>query len=118
MTREERRRSQRFIVVDLELFRVEPEEHLGRIVNLSENGMLAFCEEALEPQTQTMFRIPFQQTVAGKVHFDFEGKVVWAKMNATGPSKYSIGLEFVQYPDLQIQFIQHMIKLYGEQAKQ
>lgn len=106
---EERRKFKRFIVVDLKLLSKNTEEQIGQVVNLSEGGLLAVAEDSMERNHIHQFRIPFNQTIYDKVHFDFEGRVIWSKTNSIDPSKHSIGLEFSSITDPQKEFIQKLI---------
>lgn len=109
----ERRKSRRFQVVDLEVRTVTPDERIGKVVNLSEGGLLMISDQELPQQEVVKFRIPFSRTVNGEVNFDFNARVVWCYPNALQSSKFSVGLEFAENPDLQTIFIQQMIKIYG-----
>jgi hypothetical protein len=109
----ERRKARRFQVVDLEVHSIVPDENIGKVVNLSEGGLLMVSDAEL-PQDETMtFRIPFSHTVNGEIHFDFNARVVWCYPNALQPMKFSVGLQFAENPDLQTIFIQQMIKVFG-----
>lgn len=110
----ERRKSKRFQVVDLEVQAAETDEKIGKVVNLSEGGLLMISNKELEPHELERFRIPFSHTVNGEIHFDFSARVVWCYPNSLQASKYSVGLEFSENPELQTIFIQQMIKIYGD----
>ena len=110
---EERRKAQRFQVVDLDIYATDEEQKIGKVVNLSETGLLLHSNSILEEGMIQKYRINFIKTVAGKVHFDFEAQVVWNKENPTGMYKYQIGLKFLDYAELQVQFIQQMIRTYS-----
>lgn len=110
----EKRRHARFTVVDLELYFQDPQERIGQIVNLSEGGLLVVAGEPVEPYSIHKFRILFNQTIQGEIKFDFEASVVWSNPNSLDPSKHSIGLQFVENPELQTKFIRQMIKVFGK----
>jgi hypothetical protein len=109
----ERRRSKRFQVVDLDVQTIDSDEKIGKVVNLSEGGMLMIADRELAQQETIKFRIPFTHTVNGEIHFDFDARVIWCYPNTLQSSKFSVGLEFSENPDLQTIFIQQMIKIYG-----
>ena len=109
----ERRKAKRFMVVDLEVFLAEEEERIGRVVNLSEGGLLMISEKELPSPEVLRFSIPFSHTVNGEIKFDFNAKIVWCYPNTLNSSKFSVGMEFAENPDLQSIFIQQMIKIYG-----
>lgn len=111
---EERRKFNRFIVVDLKLFHKETGEHVGQVVNLSEGGLLAVAEEPLEHNSFHQFRIPFNQTIYNDGDFEFKGRVTWSKPNSIDPTKFSIGLEFSSISDSQIAFIHKLIDAQRE----
>jgi hypothetical protein len=111
----ERRRAKRFQVVDLDVQSVDTDQKIGKVVNLSEGGLLMIADSELPQQEITRFRIPFSHTVNGEINFEFNARVVWCYPNALQASKFSVGLEFSENPDLQTIFIQQMIKVYGSE---
>lgn len=111
---DERRKDTRYSVVDLEIQLKENRTPVGQIVNLSQGGLLVFCEKPLKRGSMHQFRVPFKRSVAGQIHFDFEGRVVWSNINVDTPSKHSMGIEFIKYPNIQTEFIQKMITQYGD----
>ena len=110
---QERRRSKRFMVVDLEVLLAHNQEHIGRVVNLSEGGLLMVADKEIPSNEIIRFSIPFSQTVNGEIKFDFNAQIVWCYPNTLHSSKFSVGMEFAENPDLQSMFIQQMIKIYG-----
>ena len=112
---DERRRSTRYPVVDLEIQLKEERTPVGQVVNLSQGGLLVFCEKPLKKGSLHQFRVPFNKTVAGKIHFDFEGRVVWSNINVDAPKMHSMGIEFIKYPTIQSEFIQRMINQFGDE---
>ena len=110
----ERREHKRFTVTDLDLYLQEEERLIGKIVNLSEGGLLIVSTEELGSGKIYDFRIPFDKTVNGEIHFDFEGEVVWCSQNTLDAKKFSAGLKFTQIPDLQLTFVKQMIKVFGQ----
>ena len=111
----ERRRSKRFQVVDLEIHTAEPDEAIGKVVNLSEGGLLLISDVELPNQEVVKFHIPFPHTVNGEINFDFDADVVWCHPNSLNTSKFSVGLQFAENPDLQTIFIRNMIKVFGKE---
>lgn len=111
---DERRNFKRFIVVDLKLSFKDTDEYIGQVVNLSEGGLLAVTDEPMERNSLHQFRIPFNQTLYDKVHFDFEGRVIWSKPNSIDSTKYSIGLGFSSLSDSQAAFIHKLIEAFSD----
>lgn len=109
----ERRKSKRFQVVDLDIHSASKDENIGKVVNLSEGGLLMISEIELPREEIIKFRIPFSHTINGEIDFDFNARIVWCHPNTLQTSKFSVGLEFSENPDLQSIFIQQMIKVYG-----
>jgi hypothetical protein len=109
----ERRKSKRFMVVDLDVHLAEGEERIGKVVNLSEGGLLMVADKELPSQETVRFSIPFSHTVNGEINFDFNARIIWCYPNTLHSSKFSVGMEFAENPDLQAMFIQQMIKIYG-----
>lgn len=110
----ENRRHSRFTVIDLELYFQDPQERIGKIVNLSEGGLLVVADEPYEIYSLHQFRVLFNQTINGEINFDFEASVVWSNQNTMDPTKHSIGLKFTENPELQTKFIRQMIKVFGK----
>ncbi|MEN8241967.1 MAG: PilZ domain-containing protein [Chloroflexota bacterium] len=109
----ERRRSKRFQVVDLAIHTTDPDENIGKVVNLSEGGLLLVSDVELPNQEVVAFQIRFPHTVNGEINFDFDATVVWCHPNTMNTSKFSVGLQFAENPDLQTIFIQNMIKVFS-----
>ena len=47
------------------------------------------------------------------VKFEFQGEVRWAHPNDQHPSRYSIGMQFTENPELQTMFFQQLVDLFG-----
>ena len=108
----ERRKTQRAIVVDLNLFSQEPQEFLGKVINLSEGGLLVVTDKQLDENSFFNVRILFDQGIK----FDFSIRIVWSEPSTQDKTKYDTGVEFIENPNLQAHFIQQLIKVYGQQA--
>lgn len=109
----ERRKSRRFSIVNLDLHDQVSNQLVGKVVNISQGGLLTIAEKTYEAGKEYGFYIPFKETVNGLVKFEFSGKVVWCRPNALKPGMLSIGLEFADNPKIQTIFIEQMIKIYG-----
>lgn len=107
----EKRKHQRFAVVDLELHDKDYGHRLGKVVNISKGGMLLDSYEHYEKDKILSLRIPFNQEIIGKVNYDFRAVVAWSLPNAA--DNFSIGLELLDNSELQYQFLQNMIAVYG-----
>lgn len=110
----ERRKAKRYSVVDLDLYFQEPQEYLGQVINLSEGGILVLTEEQFEKNQFLNVRFLFDQAFNEKINLDFSVRVAWSSRNPVESPKYSTGMEFSENPELQAQFIQQMIKVYGQ----
>ena len=102
-------------MVDLELRFLKSDKVLGRVVNLSQGGMLVNATEEFERGAMLALRIPFERPVDGEVFFDFEAEVVWCMPDAQ--ENYSVGLQFSKNSELQYQFLQKMVYLYTNTEK-
>ena len=111
---QERRHHSRFTVVDVDIYYQDPQDRFGKIVNLSEGGLLVVADGPMEPYSVHQFRVLFNQTINGEIHFDFEASVVWSNQNTMDSTKHSIGLKFTENPELQTKFIRQMIKVFGK----
>jgi Tfp pilus assembly protein PilZ len=109
----ERREHERFSVVDLVLYDQETGRPIGKVVNISVRGLLVISSRKFEVGDVLGFSIPFTKTVEGMVKFDFQGEVRWAHPNDQHPSRFSIGIQFVENPELQTMFIHQLVDLYG-----
>lgn len=110
---DEQRKDKRFTVVDLDLYLPFEDKKIGKVVNLSEGGLLAHCNEPLTKGESYTFYIPFEETISGLVKFDFDATVAWQVDEKGEDGNYSIGLEFVENPDIALQFIHQMVKIFG-----
>ena len=109
----ERRTAKRFTVVDLDLYSLDPETRVGNVVNLSEGGLLVLTDDEIKLKSTHEFRIPFRETVNGQIDFDFKGKIAWSNRSTLDPANFSTGIQFTENPELQVQFIRQMIKVFG-----
>lgn len=110
----ERRRHTRFYVVDLDLFIQSSLEHVGKIINISRGGLLVNASSEYQTGEKFNFFIPFPEAVSGEVDFNFSAKIAWCLQHPLNASVYSIGMEFVDIPEIQHIFLQQMIKIYGQ----
>jgi hypothetical protein len=108
--KKERRKTQRTIVVNLDLFTQEPHEFFGKVINLSEGGLLVITDKRFDENTILNVRFLFNQII----NFDFSISIIWSEPSKHDKSKYHTGVEFIENPDLQAHFIQQMIKVYGQ----
>jgi len=109
----ERRTSRRFSIVNLDLHDQASDSLVGKVVNISQGGLLSIADKAYEPGKEYAFYIPFEESVNGRVKFEFTGRIVWCRPNALKPGMLSVGLEFADNPKIQTLFIEQMIKIYG-----
>ncbi|MGD8456958.1 MAG: PilZ domain-containing protein [Anaerolineales bacterium] len=109
----ERRKSKRYSVVDLDLFFQDPQEFIGKVINLSEGGLLVITDEQLEKNKFLDVRFLFDTTVNENINFDFTVRVAWSNRSTLHSNKFSTGMEFTENPKVQAQFINQMIKVYG-----
>lgn len=109
----ERRRAKRFTVVDLELFNQQTRSLIGTVVNISKGGLLAKTDVSFTPGDKYNFFIPFAKSVNGEVQFNFSALIVWCHPNSLHPKKFSVGIEFNNFPEVQTLFIQQMVGIFG-----
>jgi len=116
---EERRKEERHSIVNLDLLEFESREKIGKVINLSHSGLLAVSSQNYQVGDFHKFAIPFYNTVKGDIHFDLKARIAWSELQDTKSDSYKLGLQFVENPNLQAQFIQQMINVFGqEQASQ
>jgi Tfp pilus assembly protein PilZ len=109
----ERRKSRRFSVVNLDLHEKTSEKLVGKVVNISQGGLLTISENSYDAGKEYDFFIPFEETINGMVKFEFAARIVWCRPNALKPGMMSVGLEFADNPKIQTMFIEQMIKVYS-----
>ena len=112
----ERRKTKRSTVVNLDLFDQQTEQRVGQVVNISDGGIFTIADERYEIGEERSFFIPFSETIQGQIKFHFKARTIWAHPNSLHPSKYSVGLEFTEDPDLQTIFIKEMSRIFGKQV--
>ncbi|NIW45669.1 MAG: hypothetical protein GWN30_13245 [Gammaproteobacteria bacterium] len=108
----ERRKSKRFSVVNLNLHDKTTEEMVGKVVNISQGGLLTIAYKTYKEGKEYDFFIPFDETINGQVKFEFSARIVWCRPNPLKPGMMSTGLEFADNPKIQTMFIEQMIKIY------
>lgn len=110
---DERRQAERHEVVDLQLFDQATDDLLGKVVNISEGGLLILSEAEFKPGQRENFYIPFTRTVQGMVKFEFLGEVRWVHPEENPSNMNKVGMAFALNPDVQTMFIQQLVKIYG-----
>jgi hypothetical protein len=109
----DRRKSKRYSVVNLDLYYQDPQELIGKVINLSEGGLLVITNIQFEKDTILDVRFLFDQTINESINFNFSVRVAWSNRSTLDVSKFSTGFEFTENPKIQAQFITQMIKVYG-----
>ncbi|MBN2502782.1 MAG: PilZ domain-containing protein [Anaerolineales bacterium] len=112
METSERRKTKRFSVVELDIFDNKTDDYIGKMINLSVGGMLILGDNPLETGKIYHIKIPFDETVNGRVNFDIETKCVWCT-NAIGFPRYSIGLQFLDNSSVHYTFIKKMVDTFS-----
>ncbi|MBW8010706.1 MAG: PilZ domain-containing protein [Chloroflexi bacterium] len=110
---DEKRKSRRFSVVDLDVYGKESGEHVGKIINLSHGGMLVTGEKSIEVNTIQQLTIPFQQDEDDFMYLSVEAKCVWSTKSVDYTS-FSIGFEFLDNTDEQYKLIKNMVKEFSK----
>ncbi len=108
----ERRKTERTTVVNLDLYTQEPQEFLGKVINLSEGGLLVVTDKLLDENLFLNVRILFNHDIK----FDFSIRIIWSEPSTYDKSKFDTGVEFIENPNLQAHFIQQLIKVYGQKS--
>ncbi len=96
----DRRRAKRYVVVDLDLHDDHLEQSVGRVVNISDGGLFAISDRGYTVGEVGKFSIPVQELVDEPVKILFTAWVIWSHPNRLHPEKYSLGLEFIDAPDI------------------
>ncbi|MBN2046097.1 MAG: PilZ domain-containing protein [Anaerolineales bacterium] len=109
----ERRRHERFTVVDLLIYEQETKKPVGKVVNISASGLLVIATTRYEVGQRVNFVIPFRQAIQGIVNFEFKGEIKWLNASEGNPTNFSIGMAFAENPELQTMFIQQLVNIYG-----
>ncbi len=109
----ERRKTKRSRVINLKLYDQDTGGVVGQVVNISHGGIYSITDERFNIGEERSFYIPFSEAISGKIKFHFNARTIWAHPNSLHPSKYSVGLEFVENPDVQTMFIKQMVKIFG-----
>ena len=109
----ERRKSRRFSVVNLDLHDKTTEKLVGKVVNISQGGLLTISKIEYKTGEEFEFFIPFSETVNGLVKFEFIARIVWCRPNSLTPGMMSVGLEFSDNQKIQTVFIEQMVKIYN-----
>lgn len=113
----EKRRDKRFIVLELEVFRQDTGERFGKIINLSQSGLLIMREAPLKSETVFAITIPLNREIDDKIEFESDVKVIWYRQNEIS-GFHSIGLEFVNQKSGQMDFINKMIDAFSSEEAQ
>lgn len=96
----DRRRAKRYVVVDLDLHEHEKEQPVGKVVNISDGGLFAIADLAYPVGEIVQFYILLSELEDEPVYLLFTAWVIWSHPNRLHADKYSLGLEFVDSPDI------------------
>ncbi|MBW8010321.1 MAG: PilZ domain-containing protein [Chloroflexi bacterium] len=113
-TNNDKRRDKRFIVLELEVYRQDTGDRFGKIINLSQSGMLIMRETPLLNESLISITIPLNKDIDNQIEFDADVKIVWARQNEIS-GFHSFGLEFVNQNPEQRDFINKMIDVFGSE---
>jgi c-di-GMP-binding flagellar brake protein YcgR len=113
-TNNDKRRDKRFIILELEVYRQDTGERLGKMINLSRGGMLVMRQAPMEVNFSLGLKIPLNKEVDGQIEFDVEAKVAWYRQNEIS-DLYSIGFEFVNLTPEQSELLENMIVVFGSE---
>jgi Tfp pilus assembly protein PilZ len=98
----DRRRAKRYVVVDLDLHDHDKEQAVGKVVNISDGGLFAIADLAYSVGEVGNFYILLSEVEDEPVILLFTAWVIWSHPNRLHPDKYSLGLEFIDSPDIKM----------------
>lgn len=96
----DRRRAKRFVVVDLDLHDPEKEQAVGKVVNISDGGLFAIADLGYPVGEVCRFYISIREEEEEPLILLFTAWVIWSHPNRLHPEKFSLGLEFLDGPDI------------------
>ena len=113
-TNNDKRRDKRFIILELEVYRGDTGERLGKMINLSRGGMLVMRQAPMDVNASLGLKIPLNKAIDGHIEFDAESKVAWYRQNEIS-NLYSIGFEFVNLTSEQSELLENMLDVFGSE---
>lgn len=88
---------------------------LGRVVDITADGLMLVSANHLEPGKQFQLRIVLPQMTDGKMDVSVQAEVIWSRQD-TNPSFFKIGFRFINLPGndgFLLEDVMHRMNLVG-----
>lgn len=109
---QEKRKEKRIIVVELDVVREDTGENLGKIINLSQGGMLIMRAAPLAVDSVLTIKTKLDQDLDNEIDLITQVRVAWVRQNDIS-NFYSIGFEFIDTSPEQLELIDKIIGVFG-----
>lgn len=110
----DKRSKKRVIILELEVYRQSTGERFGKMINLSEGGMLVMREAPMKNEAVFSITIPLNREIGGQIEFKSDVKVAWYRQNEIS-GFHSIGCEFINLTPEQNELVKKMIDVFGSE---
>jgi len=91
------------------------DEILGRVVDVTADGLMLVVPERIEPGRQFNFRIILPRIVSGKMDIEVSAEAIWCKPD-TNPDFFKVGFKFLNLPGndgFTLEDVMHRMNLVG-----
>jgi hypothetical protein len=110
---DKRKLKRRQLGVNLEMIDINTRQPLGRIVDLTTEGLMMVSSKPLDPGTFVQVRISLPEPVVGKKHLDLDMESVWGRRDIN-PDLHITGFQFLDPREESLQAIVGLMVKYGE----
>ncbi len=109
---ERRRLPRKKISCDVEVFNSDMNEHIGRLVNITIEGMMLISPEPIELEKMYQFGMSLPPEIHGSSTISFKADSLWSD-EADVPGHYWTGFQFVHMSRKNIDTIENLIENFG-----
>ena len=107
---DEKRKAQRKqTVAFLGVYHRETEEFLGRLIDMSVNGIMIRAVQNMDVNSIYEFRIDLPTPIAGRHFLIFDAECVWCRDSAKSKNRYDVGFKIINIKFNEIETIQNLL---------
>jgi hypothetical protein len=109
---ERRKFKRRLLVYNLEVFDAESNEPMGRMVDITPEGMMLVAARPIDVNSMLHLSVELPSDIFGTKHVNFTGIAHWCRHDIN-PDLFDIGLEFTDITDKDIETVIGLIADYA-----
>jgi len=96
----------------LEVYHRETEEFLGRLIDLSEKGMMIRAVQNMDVKSIYKFRIDLPTVVARRQFLELDAECVWSSKSTESSGSFDVGFKFTYLNIEVVETIQYLLNVH------